>query len=76
MTEEENPYMDQPIKPLDQEDLKDPDPETLKKAKDAIHKFIENDEPSDFFKMMGTTEEEVDEFANELKRIRKEEWSK
>jgi hypothetical protein len=67
---------DQQIKPLDREDLKDPDPETLKKAKKAILDFIENDEPSDFFKMMGTTEEEVDEFHKELERIKKEEWSK
>ena len=73
MTEEDK---DQQIKPLDREDLKDPDPETLKKAKKAILDFIENDEPSDFFKMMGTTEEEVDSFHKELEQIKKEEWSK
>jgi hypothetical protein len=73
MTEEDK---DQQIKPLAREDLKDPDPETLKRAKKAILDFIENDEPSDFFKMMGTTEEEVDEFHKELERIKKEEWSK
>lgn len=73
MTEEDK---DQQIKPLGREDLKDPDPETLKNAKKAILDFIENDEPSDFFKMMGTTEEEVDEFHKDLERIKKEEWSK
>ena len=67
---------DQQIKPLGREDLKDPDPETLKKAKKAILDFIENDEPSNFYKMLGTTKDEVDEFHNELERIKKEEWSK
>jgi hypothetical protein len=73
MTEEDK---DQSIEALSPKDLKDPDPETLKKAKKAVLDFIENDEPSDFFKMMGTTEEEVDEFHKELERIKKEEWSK
>ena len=73
MTEEDK---DQSIEALSQKDLKDPDPETLKKAKKAILDFIENDEPSAFYKMLGTSKEEVDEFHKDLERIKKEEWSK
>jgi hypothetical protein len=76
-SQKRNQYMDQcTLKRLGRLNLKDPDQETLREAKTAILKAINDDDSSQWFKMMGTTEEEVDEFAKELQRIKEEEWNK